>query len=140
VDTRKFLYTLGTIRQAPLIDSIRFSFGLTQDFTCLDEEDPATPPDLTDQSPLWSPESSSLETLRLVVERTPGSAIYDTLYINHQMNVRLQYGLAMQKGLDTQLGLSVNYALWFSEVDITDLQTFAASILSNFDGSITKTQ
>jgi len=139
VDTRKFLYVMGTIREPPLIDSIRFAFGLTRDFSCLDENDTATPPELSDQSPLWNPASSSLETVRLVVERTPGSAIYDTLYINHQKGVGLEYGLQFQKGVDTQLSLSVNYALWFSEVDITDLNSFAISILSNFDGSITKT-
>lgn len=140
VDTRKFLYPLGTIRQAPTIDSIRFSFGLTQDFSCLDEESSATPPELTSSSPLWNPASSSLETLRLVVQRTLGSDVFDTLYIETQVNIGLQYGEEFRKGFDTQLGLSVNYAMWFSSVDIWDLNTFSTSILSNFDGSITKTE
>jgi len=139
VDTRKFLYTLGTIRQAPTIDSIRFAFGLTQDFSCLDEENAATPPELTSQSPLWNPASSSLETLRLIVQRTLGSEVFDTLYIDTQVDIGLGYDLQFRKGFDTQLDLSVNYAMWFSAVDIMDLNTFGTSIVNNFDGSITKT-
>ena len=140
LDTRKFLYPMGTIRQAPTIDSIRFTLGLTRDFTCLDDENAATPPELTPQSPLWNPASSSLETLRLIVQLTLESEVFDTLYIDTRSDIELAYAFQFRKGFDTQLDLSVNYARWFSSVDIRDLNTFSTSILSNFDGSITKAQ
>jgi hypothetical protein len=139
IDTRQFVYTLGTIRQSPLMDAVHFTFGLKQDFSCLDATDPNTPSSLTDQSPLWNEQSSTLETLRLIIQRSLDNETVDTVYINSLMDVRLDYALQLAPGIDTQLDLTVNYAQWFIDADVTDLSSFGTSINTNFAGSIIPT-
>jgi hypothetical protein len=139
IDTRQFLYTLGTIRIAPHILSVSATMGLTQDYSCLDETDPKTPPAVTDKSPLWNSTSGKLETIRLIVKLDPAIEKLDTLYVDYTLGNTIGYDFQMAKGIDTPLGLSVNYALWFKDVNVNDLSTFEASLRNNIPGSIIRT-
>jgi hypothetical protein len=139
IDSRQFIYTLGSIRQFPVIDSVMFTLGLTEDYSCLDAENPGTPSGLTDQSPLWNKESSSLETMRLIVQKDLDAEIFDTLFINDRIDFQMLYDLQMERGHDTQLMLTVDYALWFKDVDIMDLSTFQSSIGIHFASGISRT-
>jgi hypothetical protein len=132
IDTRKFVYTLGTTRINPVTTSVSYSLGLTRDFSCLDPEDPEVPADLTDRSPLWNPETSKLETLRLIIKRDLNSEIQDTLYMDLDDSQTLDYALTFNKGFDNQFALTVDYSLWFADVDIDSLGTFETSINSHF--------
>jgi hypothetical protein len=139
MDTKQFVYTLGSIRKSPAVDSLHFTLGLYQDFSCLDENDTDTPSSLTDQSPLWNPSTATLETIRLIVQRDLENEVNDTLYIHTLQDVRLGYTLQMKPGIDVQLNLSVNYAQWFQDADRSDLSSFSSSITTNFANSIVRT-
>lgn len=136
IDTRKFVYTLGTIREYPVTDAVFFSLGLTRDFSCLDDEDPTVPPELTDNSPLWNPATNSLETMRLIINLDIDSTRLDTIFMDISSSRALGYALEIEKGFDTQFLLSIDYALLFSEVDIQNLSTFEMSVISHFNESI----
>ncbi len=81
-DTRQFIFPMGTIRNSPATDSLFFTFGLGEDFTCIDEADPDTPSGVTKQSPLWNPQTSSLETIRLVLQRNLSAEDFDTVGVS----------------------------------------------------------
>ncbi|MBP7238680.1 MAG: hypothetical protein KBA14_00505 [Saprospiraceae bacterium] len=139
IDTRKFLYTLGTIRVAPNLVSIHATLGLTEDYTCLDETDPMTPAAVTDQSPLWNNQSGKLETIRLIVQRNLAVELLDTIYVDLHLENTIPYDVQLANGKDTPLALSVNYAQWFKDVDVNDLSSFETSMLNNIAGSIIPT-
>jgi len=139
IDTRKFLYTLGTIRVAPHIVSLHASLGLTEDYSCLDETDPQTPSVVTDQSPLWNTQTGKLETIRLIVQRDTSIESLDTIYIDYQLENTLGYDYQLENGKNTPLTLSVNYAQWFKDVNVDSLSSFETSLRNNIAGSITRT-
>ena len=139
IDTRQFLYTLGTIRVAPHILTLHASLGLTEDYSCLDETDPQTPSAVTDQSPLWNTQTGKLETIRLIVQRDTSIESLDTIYIDYQLENTLDYNFQLEKGKDTPLTLSVNYAQWFKDVNVDVLSSFETSLRNNIAGSITRT-
>lgn len=139
IDTRKFLYTLGTIRVAPNLDSIHATLGLTEDYSCLDEADPQTPASVTDQSPLWNNQTGRLETIRLIIQRDLSLELLDTIYVDFHLENTLVYEYQLENGKDTPLGLSVNYAQWFKDVNVHDLSSFETSMRNNIVGSITRT-
>lgn len=136
IDTRKFAYTFGTIREHPVTDAVYFSLGLTRDFSCLDDEDPTVPPELTENSPLWNPATSSLETMRLIIRRDLDTTTLDTIFMDVSSNRALGYELVIEKGFDTQFLLTIDYARLFTEVDIQDLGSFEMSVISHFNESI----
>lgn len=140
IDLEQFTYTLGMIRQAPIIDSLRFIMGLTQDFSCLDSENPGTPLELSDQSPLWNSQTASLETMRLIIQRDTSVASFDTIFISDEFITTLAYPFEFIPGEDSQFMLTVDYSLWFQDVNTADLASFRQSIISNFTGSISQTQ
>ena len=139
IDTRHFSYILGTIRQSPVIDSLSFFLGQTDDYTCLDPNDPDTPPNLDQQGPLWNPATDTLETLRLIIKKDLSVEVYDTLFVTTQFQFGLGYANEIEKGKDATLKLSVNYAQWFATVDIDMLSTFENSIVTHLPGSIQPT-
>ncbi len=140
VDIEQFNYTLGTIRQSPVIDSLRFTAGLTQDFSCLDSESPGTPLVLSEQSPLWNAQSGSLETMRLIVQRNITVESFDTIFISDEVVSTLAYPFEFIPGEDSQFMLTVDYFLWFQDVNVADPTSFRHSIITNFAGSISRTQ
>lgn len=140
IGTEQFNYTLGSVRKSPVIDSLHFNIGLTQDFSCLDSEIPGTPLDLTDQSPLWNYQSGSLETMRLIIQRDTAVETFDTVFISDKIVTALAYPFEFIPGKDSKFMLTVDYHLWFQDVNTTDLGSFRQSIISNFAGSITRTQ
>ncbi len=139
IGTRQFSYTLGTIRESPLMDSVSFTLGLTEDFSCLDPDDPDTPDALTSSSPLWNPQTQQLETLRLILQLDLNSEHLDTLFIDTRIDDQVKHLLDLAPGIDAQLKLTVDYALWFSDADVQDPATFGQSVLSHFEGSIFQT-
>ena len=139
IDTRQFVYTFGTMRKAPHAITLHSIMGLAEDFSCLDASDPATPVNLTDNSPLWNSQTGSLETIRLIVQRNLEETKLDTVFIQHQLLFDLGYDLQMANGKDTLFNLTVNYQQWFKDVDVDDLSSFASSIPSNIPGSIIHT-
>ena len=139
IDINQFIYTMGTIRQSPNIDSLYFLIGIAQDFSCLDTEDPETPSELTNQSPLWNPQTEALETMRIVVQRDLNTENFDTVFIANTAQIQLPYSYQMVAGENTSFTLTVNYAQWFQDVDISDPNTFAMSLIANFAGSISRT-
>jgi len=138
-DTRKFAYPLGTIRLAPMTDSLFMTFGLVEDFSCLENNDETTPVNLNDQSPLWNSETASLETIRLILQRDLESVTFDTIFITTKLDFRLPYTLFFTKGMNESFNLTVDYAQWFQDADIGDLPSFEISILNHLQGSITPT-
>lgn len=140
IDTRQFSYSLGTIRRAPFTDSVRFVVDLAEDYSCLDPEDPKTPSNVTDQSPMWNPAISELETGRMVLQRDLGSVTFDTVYFSTFLEFSLPYSLQMRNGFDEQFNLTVNYAEWFSDVDVNNLASFSTSVITHLPGSITPTE
>ena len=139
VETRQFVYTLGTMRTSPLIDSVHLVFGLHPSLDCVDASSSSTPAVLSDNVSLWDESLSSRATVRLVLQRDLANEIKDTLYIHTFQNLGLAYDLGLKPGINTTLNLTVNYALWFENADIQDLDSFEASILSGIKGSIFKT-
>jgi len=139
VDSRQFLYTLGTIRESPFIDSIQLKLGLLPAFDCIDETSANTPTVLSDKSALWNHQLSSRAALRVVLQRNLSIETFDTVFIHTCQNLNMGYDLDLKPGIQTTLNLSVNYALWFSNVDIQNLNSFETSILAGIPGSIFKT-
>jgi hypothetical protein len=136
----QFNFTLGMFRTSPVIESLRFNLGISQDFSCLDAENPEAPLDLTDQSPLWNPQTASLETMRLIVQRDTSVESFDTIFISDEALTTLTYPFEFTPGSDAQFKLTVDYSLWFKDVNTDSLASFRQSIISNFAGSITLTQ
>jgi len=140
VDPEHFNYTMGMIRKAPVIDSLRFIIGLSQDFSCLNAENIGTPPELTDQSPLWNPRSGSLESIRLIIQNDIAVESFDTIFISDEAITTLAYPFDFTPGEDSQFELTVDYSLWFKDVNTADTTSFRHSIITNFAGSILPTQ
>ena len=136
IDTRQFSYTLGTIRNNPEIQSIQFFAGLTEDYSCFDPEDPEAPDHLTSNSPLWNPETSDLAAIRMVLQLDLDTTVYDTVYTELSQVLPMLYSASFIKGEDTQLNLTVDYSLWFSEVNVNDLSSFGQSVQKHLAGSI----
>ncbi len=139
VDSRQFLYALGTIHKSPTMDSIQLKLGLLPALDCIDEIDSNTPSILSDKSALWNHQLSSRAALRIVLQRDITMETFDTVFIHACENINLGYDLDLKPGIATTLNLSVNYALWFSHVDIQNLNSFETSILTGIPGSLFKT-
>jgi hypothetical protein len=137
IDAKQFNYTLGTYHQSPDIDSIRFLFGLSESFGCLN--DSAAPVILSDKSPLWDSPVQSLATVRLVLQPDISSTDLDTIFIHYQQVFGMNYDLILQPGFSTTFKLTVDYFKWFGNADIQDLNSFAVSIQSGVNGSFTRT-
>jgi len=140
IESRIFIYLLGNYRQAPVIDSVNFHMGLVEDFECLDDTLSSTPDILTPASPLWNPHTEDLSTMRLVVNRNIVDSVFDTVFIDLHQLFSVSYPHILARGADYSFLLTVNYAMWFEQVDISDLNSFSSSITQGLEGSITRTQ
>jgi hypothetical protein len=136
IDTRQFSYTMGNIRNSPEMTNLNFIAGITQDFNCLDPEDPAVPDNITKDSPLWNPETSSLSAIRMVLQLQIDTTLYDTVFVDLQQPFYIPYNESFIRGTDTQIKLTVDYNLWFSEVNVNDLSSFGQSVEQHLPGSI----
>lgn len=139
IDSRQFVYNLGTIRESPLIDSLQFALGLYQDFSCLDTSDTDTPFSLTNQSPLWNAETGKLEMIRLILQLSLDQETTDTIFVTTNDITRLGYILQLKPGTDARFDLTVDYAQWFNDVNVIDINSFGHSIEANFSGSVVRT-
>lgn len=138
-DARQFTYTLGTIRLAPLTDSLYLKFGLAEDFSCLDQNDENTPSNLTEQSPFWNKKTATLETMRLILQRDLDSVTFDTVFLTTNVDFCMAYNLQFKRGYPEKFDLTVDYAVWFQDADVGDLSSFEASVLIHLPGSILPT-
>jgi hypothetical protein len=136
IDPQQFVYSLGTIREAPYVESIMFEFGLPPELQCADETLSTTPAALRASSPLWDPASSSLASLRLVVQLNINSAELDTLFMFDRFSQHVSDTLDFIPGRDPGFKLTVNYAQWFRDADVNNLPSFTASIQANVNESI----
>lgn len=139
VDSRQFQYTLGTIRQSPVFDSIDFKLGLLADLDCIDATSDDTPPVFSSNSPLWDKRSETRASIRLVLQLDTSIQTLDTLYIHTLQSIGLGYDLSLEAGIPTTIKLTVDYAEWFSNADIHDLNSFQSSILNGVKDSFSKT-
>lgn len=139
VDARQFQYSLGTIRQSPHIDSVRLKLGLLEALDCIDPASAGVPSVFSDKTALWDREFNSRATLRLVIQRDISAEIFDTLFIHTLQDIDLDDDQYLAPGIQATLKLTVNYAKWFSNVDILDLNSFQSSIESGVQGSFYKT-
>jgi hypothetical protein len=135
----QFLYPIGTIRDFPQMEALRFSAGPTRDYTCLDPEDSATPDFLTADGPLWDPETGTLGTLRLVVQTDPAAPETDTLYFHDLLSVEIPYELVFERGRSPRFRLTADYGRWFADADITNLASFRTSWIGGVAGSVSLT-
>jgi len=140
VDPRRFVYTLGTFRIAPIIDTLSFHMGLVEDFSCLNDTLDETPVILTASSPLWNPATGALSTMRLILNRNPVDTLQDTIFIDLHHRFSIPYSYTFKRGVNYSFLLSVNYALWFENADVDDLSSFTTAVIQGLEGSITKTQ
>ena len=135
IDPRLFTYTLGTIRTSPQMDSVFLSFGLAQDFSCADPADPDLPVALQAGSPVRDPATGTLHTMRLILKRNPQVEVLDTLFVSGGIPIALAYPFSFDRGINTQWRISVNYADWFRDVDVLNLDSFQPSVLAGLQGS-----
>ncbi|MEP6793897.1 MAG: MbnP family protein [Saprospiraceae bacterium] len=138
VDSRQFQYTLGTIRQSPLIDSVDLKLGLPVDLDCIDATSTDIPPVFSSSSPLWDKRSGTRASIRLVLQRDTSVQTLDTLYIHTLQDIGLRYDFGFSAGIPTTIKLTVDYAKWFSNADIFDLNSFQTSIESGVKNSYYK--
>ena len=136
----QFVYPLGTFRIATEIDSLGFLAGLAQDFSCLEDTLSSTPDILTPSSPLWNPLTGTLSTIRLIVNRSLPDSLLDTVFIDLHQVERIAYSAVMDRGTNFSFTVTVNYAPWFSTVDLGDLNSFSTSIANGLPGSFRKTE
>lgn len=139
IDPRQFVYTLGTIRLSPSIISLMFRIGLPPQLSCVEETREDVPPALSDESPLWDSLAMSRAAMRLVLQRDTSMPAFDTLFIHTTISRQVDYNVDFLPGFDPKLKLTVNYALWFEDADVLDLNSFSNSILSNIDNSVFRT-
>jgi hypothetical protein len=139
IDPKNFTFLIGDITVAPIMDSVLFHVGLTSDFDCLDDLDPATPAILTPSSPLFNPDEGALNAIRLVINRNPADTITDTIFIDLVKPITLAYPYHFMRGTNTQFILTVNYADWFREIDVEQISSFTTSVTNGLAGSFRKT-
>ena len=77
--------------------------------------------------------------MRIILQRNQGVQELDTIFIHTCHPLEIPYDHTFVAGAVTRLDISVNYAQWFSEVDVTDLSSFTNSIISNMPGSFYRT-
>lgn len=139
VGIRQFDYSLGTIRKSPVIDSIFLKLGLLSSMDCIDSNASGVPPVFSDDSPLWDPHTLTRASIRLILQRNIQQESFDTIYIHDLEDIQLGYDLELQRGISPLLRITVNYALWFMNVDIQDVNSFRSSIEEGLNGSFYKT-
>ncbi|MGB4849549.1 MAG: MbnP family protein [Saprospiraceae bacterium] len=138
VDSRQFQYTLGTIRQSPVIDSINLKLGLSAELACIDATSTDIPPVFSSSSPLWDKQSGTRASVRLVLQLDTSIQTFDTLYIHTLQDIGLGYDLGFAAGIPTTIKVTVDYAKWFSNADILDLNSFQTSIETGMKNSFYK--
>lgn len=139
IDSKQFQYVLGTIRKSPVIDTVLFKLGVIPSFDCLDPVAINTPSILSANSVIWDVSTSSRATVRLILQRDITQDIHDTLFIHITKDLKTGYDLDFVPGISTEIKISVNYAKWFTNVDILDLETFRNSLEEGIEGSFYKT-
>ena len=140
IDTRTFNYLLDTFRLFPHIQNLNFKFGWPSELSCVDETDDDLPLVFQNSNPLWDADLGQRAAVRLIIQRDTSVQVMDTLFIHTCKQLQLPYDIELPVGVDGKFDLTVDYAQWFSSVDVNDPGSFVTSILENVDGSFTRTQ
>lgn len=139
IDTRRFSYPLDSVREPLIIRSIKFHIGWPPDLVCVNASLEDIPDVLQDENMLWDSITGTRAAIRLILQRDITMDVFDTLYIQTLMELPLTYNYTFNPGENTNLGVTVNYAKWFEDADITNLNSFRASILDHLKESFSKT-
>jgi len=139
IDSRQFNYTLGTYHYSPDLDSLFFMFGLQPGLQCNLDTTSELTTNLSIKSPLWDPSTTTLATLRLILQPDTSDANLDTFYLHDLRVISLDFDQDIKPGFTSSLGLTVDYAQWFSQANIHDTSSIRASILAGLKESIIKT-
>lgn len=134
-----FTYRVGDVKTFPTVENIRFSFGTTFDFQCLDTLDVTTPRMLTSYGNFWNKQTQELAAIRLVIDADLDGQDNDTLFIPSQIDIELPHTFASNRGQNINFRLTVDYGKWFMSARIDDYSTFQTSFLNGLAGSITQT-
>jgi hypothetical protein len=139
VDPKKFVYVLDTFRLSPAIRSLHLKVGWQDELQCVDETGDDVPSEFSDASPLWDTLADSRAAIRIILQRNLSVRQFDTLYLHTCHEIQLPYEFDFVPGKDTQLNITVNYALWFQNADVDDLNSFSSSVVENIAGSFSRT-
>ena len=139
VEPRKFVYVLDTFRLYPTINEIQLKAGWKPELQCVDETDVNLPVVFHNTSPLWDSTANARAAIRLIVQIDTSNEVFDTVFIHTCQDIFVGYEFDFKPGKDTKFDLTVNYAAWFEEADIDDLNSFITSVLENIQGSFTRT-
>ncbi len=139
IDTRQFVYTIGSFRLFPEIDSVFLTIGFPQALECVDPFNDSTQVILSNQSALWDSVNMSRAAVRMIVQRDLTMEVFDTLFVHMNEDIGLLYSYQFVPGFDPKIRLTVDYTLWFSDVDITDLTTFITSVRTHAPMSFSRT-
>lgn len=140
VDSRQFQYSLGTIRQSPVIDSVGLKLGLNPELDCIDATSTGIPPVFSSSSPLWDKLSGTRATIRLVLQLDTSVQTFDTLFIHTTQNIGFAYDFSFKAGIPASIKVTVDYGRWFSTADIFDLNSFQTSIEAGIKDSFFQSQ
>jgi len=139
VDPKKFVYVLDTFRLSPAVRTLHLKLGWKEELQCVDETSDNIPAEFSDASPLWDSVTNSRAAIRLILQRNLNVNQFDTIYIHTCQEIQIAYDYDFIPGRDTQFNISVNYAQWFHNADINNLNSYSTSILENIKGSFTRT-
>ena len=78
--------------------------------------------------------------MRLIIQPDTAVESFDTIFISDELITTLAYPFEFTPGEDSQFKLTVDYSLWFKDVNTADTASFRHSIITNFAGSILPTQ
>lgn len=139
IEPERFQYTLDSIKKFPSITNLKLKLGWSPDLSCIDPYPELQGSVFADENPLWDSLGNARSAIRLIIQPDLNTENTDTLYIHACKEIQIPYEHTFVPGQVTQLDLSVNYAQWFRSVNVTDLNSFAASLLLNLEGSIHRT-
>ena len=139
VEPRRFLYILDTFRLSPAVKELEFKLGWKPELQCVDATDPDVPLVFSNAIILWDSVANTRAAIRLVLQRDVSLEAFDTILIHTCREILLDYDFDFEIAENTELEVSVNYAEWFSDAMVGDLNSFTSSILTNIDSSFVRT-
>ena len=139
VDTRQFIYNIGSFRLFPKIDSLYFTFGFPAALDCVDPGHDSTAVVLSEDSPVYDSVSMSRAAVRMIIQRDLMTENVDTVFVHTRFDMGIPYDFQFVSGFDPKIRLTVEYSEWFSEVDVNDISTFRNSVRDHAALSFSRT-
>lgn len=91
VDTRQFIYNIGSFRLFPNVDSVFFTFGFPATLDCVDALHDSTAVVLSEESPLYDSLNMSRATVRLIIQRDLTTENFDTVFVHTREELGIPY-------------------------------------------------